>query len=231
VSEKPRLADLLQVGKRRRRRKAVVQREKAKNGGKRNFTAMDSGTIVDRLRAKMFARAYIQLGFDAPGALLATKGASQQFTPAGARNISYRYLQSKTVQEELGKQLRAIDVAAQTDHEYLFRAMRSIVDSSLFDYGLKIQKGKGDFSELSSDNLTPDQKANLREITFHEDGTIKSIKLASRDRALDMLNRAKNLYGERNEGAQVIAERLRERMATAAKRVPALIDGATGETI
>jgi hypothetical protein len=228
MTEKPKLADLMGIGKRRRRRKAVVQREKAKNNGKRNFTSLDSGTVVDRLRAKMFARAYVQLGFNATEAMTTLKG-GQPLSRNQAQNTAYRYLQSKTVQEELYKQLRAIDVAAQTDHEYLFRAMRSIVDSSLFDYGLRISDGRGDFSQLNSEALTPDQKANLREITFHEDGRIKSIKLASRDRALDMLNRAKNLYGERNEGAQVLAERLRERMAAASKRVPALIDGVTGE--
>jgi hypothetical protein len=230
MADKPKLEDLLEVGKRRRRRKDVVQREKAKNGGKRNFTAMDSGTIVDRLRAKMFARAYIATGFDAPAALMATKG-DKQLTEAGARNISYRYLQSKTVQEELGKQLRAIDVAAQTDAEYLFRSMRSIVDANLFDYGLKIVNGRGTWDTLNSEALTPDQKANLREIQFYPRGKIKSIKLASRDRALDMLNRAKNLYGERGTEAGDLATKLRERMLAAAKRVPALIDGNTGEPI
>lgn len=181
-------------------------------------------SMAARLQARMFVKAYIESGFNATEAC--------RIMDPGLRAphaVGHRLVKTPEVRDELYRQLKAIDVAGNTDAEYLFRTMRSMADASLFDYGIQIIDGRGDFTQFKPELLTPDQRANIRKLTFYENGFVRSVELASREVAVNMLNKCKNMYGDRPVTDTVTADALRQRMERAAKRVPALIEGTAEE--
>lgn len=182
------------------------------------------------LRVRMFVQAYIATGFKASDAY---RQVVPEYRGRHVNALAYQLLQEPATQLELHRQLRAIEVVGETTIEYLFRQMRSIADTSLLDI-VPITGGRVDWEKFNPEALTHEQRLNIREMKFDgKTGRITGMKMASRERAIDMMNQAKGLY-EGAAGAQTqvnIAQKLRERMTAAAKRVPAVIDNATGRVI
>lgn len=186
--------------------------------------------MAHALRARRFVQAYIASGFNGTKAYRAIMpGAKGRSAEANA----YRLLQDQRIQEELHRQLRSIEVMAEVDTEYLFRAMQSMEAADIFDYFPQWKNGKPDLKDFDPSKLTLEQRRNVRELRFdRETGKLVSFKLVSREKAIDMLNRAKNIYGDRPDEAGNLADTLRRRMIEAAKRVPHItIDATTGKII
>lgn len=224
---KPSLAELvenLKAGPKAGKRKKKPAKAKRKAVAEPIGDEESARRMAQRLKARIFVKAYIDSGFNATEA-------ARVMDPAGKapHGVGFRLLRTPEVREELHRQLKAIDVAGNTDAEYLFRTMRSIADASLFDYGIEIINGRGDFTNFKPELLTPDQRANIRKLTFWDSGFVRSIELANREAAVNMLNKCKNMYGDRPETNSVTADTLRQRMERAAKRVPALIEGTAEE--
>jgi hypothetical protein len=174
--------------------------------------------LAERLLAVKFAREYIRNGFNGTEAVIATIPGKR--TRAAAGVAAHKLVANPMVQEAMRRELRAIDSLNEVDMEYLIRSFRSIAEASVFDYGIKIVNGRGDFTDFNHELLTLDQKANLREITFHDNGAVKTIRLASRERALDALMDAKVRAEENATGAGM--DTLKARLRAAQARIPLL---------
>lgn len=176
-----------------------------------------AGEVIAQLRLRAFVAELVKNGFKAADAYMSVFACTKKV----AHNRAHDMLRTQKGQEELHRQLRSIAVLDEVTTEYLFRQMRSIAEASLFDY-ISVKDGKLVYNTLNSDTLTAEQRINIREISFDQYGNIRKIKLASRERALDMLNQAKGLYnpeGPQNEAAN-IAQLIRSRMQAAQKRIP-----------
>jgi hypothetical protein len=233
-AEKPKLADLIKAADSRVSPTAGLRPgqpgrpKKPKNGnpvpkprGTMNATQAanpEMRPLAERLLAVKFAREYIRNGFNGTEAVIATIPGKR--TRAAAGVAAHKLVANPMVQEAMRRELRAIDSLNEVDMEYLIRSFRSIAEASVFDYGIKIVNGRGDFTDFNHELLTLDQKANLREITFHDNGAVKTIRLASRERALDALMDAKVRAEENATGAGM--DTLKARLRAAQARIPLL---------
>lgn len=234
MAEKPKLADLIKAADSRVSPAAGLRPgqpgrpKKPRNGnpiakprGTMNATQAENPEmrpLAERLLAVKFAREYIRNGFNGTEAVIATIPGKRSRAAAGV--AAHKLVANPMVQEAMRRELRAIDSLNEVDMEYLIRSFRSIAEASIFDYGITVTDGKGDFSQFDSRLLTLDQKANLREITFHDNGTVKAIRLASRERALDALMEAKVRADENATGAGM--DTLKARLRAAQSRIPLL---------
>lgn len=135
------------------------------------------------------------------------------------------------VKEEVRRQLRAIDKAADLDDQWVYDRWRAIANANVFDYMTVSAEGVAEFTNLDPARLTPEQQMVIEEIRLDaKTGRIVNFKLASKNQAVANVARARQMIdGKRDPGMVDLAARITEKMNKAAARVGRVLDHDSGE--
>jgi hypothetical protein len=194
---------------------------------KREYQRVDAIQQARRLLVRSFVRFFLAQGEDTFMNLSkAYLRVNPNVTPASARNEGWRMSQDADVQEEMRRQLRAIDKAADMDDQWVYDRWRMIANANLFDYCTVYPDGAVLFNKLDPANLTIEQQSVIREIEIDpKTNKVKKIKLANIDQAVANVARARQMIdGKRDLGAVDLAQRITERMNRANKRIGRTLD-------
>lgn len=188
-----------------------------------------------RLEVRTFVRSMLTPGPGFMNARVAYHTVRPEVTEATAKNQGYEWLHSEDVKDEMRRQLRAIDKAADLDDQWVYDRWRAIANANLFDYLHVDATGKVTWM-VDTKDLTPEQQLVIREIEIDpKTNTVRRVKLANIDQAVLNVAKARQMVdGNRDAGAVDLAQRLTDRMERAKKRVPQLgrvFDNETGERI
>lgn len=188
-----------------------------------------------RLRVRTFVRSMLTAGPTFMNARVAYHTIQPDAADSTARNEGYLLLQADDVKDELRRQLRAIDKAADLDDQWVYDRWRAIANGDLFNYLHIDASGKVTW-KIDSNDLSEEQRMVIREIEIDpKTNTVRRVKLANIDQAVLNVAKARQMVdGNRDAGAVDLAQRLTERMERAKKRNPSLarvFDNETGERI
>jgi hypothetical protein len=148
----------------------------------------------------------------------------------------WRMTQEDDVKDEMKRQLRAIDKAADLDDQWVYDRWRAIANANIFDY-IRIGKdGVVEFNDLDPEKMTAEQQLCIQEIQIDvRTGRIKAIKLPDKNVAVAYVARARQMIdGKRDLAAVDLAKTLTERMNRAAARRPDVhrtFDNDTGDQL
>jgi hypothetical protein len=188
-----------------------------------------------RLRVRTFVRSMLTQGPGFMNARVAYHAIQPDVTDGTAKNEGYNLLQAEDVRDEMRRQLRAIDKAADLDDQWVYDRWRAIANGNLCDYMHIDHTGKVTW-KVDSNDLTSEQQMVLREIEIDtKTGLVRRVKLANIDQAVLNVAKARQMVdGNRDAGAVDLAQRLTDRMNRAQKRLPRLarvFDNDTGEQV
>lgn len=153
--------------------------------------------------------------------------------PASAQTMAVRMLSNVEVLDELDRQLKGIDASADLDEAWVYRQWRSIANANMFDV-LDIDKsGKCHGFRMAPEDWSIDQQLAVSQLTFHNDGRLKTIRMVSREKAVDSIAKARKMFIYDESGTKVedMAKLITERMHAAAKRTGRTFDHETGQIV
>lgn len=189
-----------------------------------------------RLAVRTFVRAFLT-----PGDTFNNAGAAYRKIHPDASDTScyqggWRMFEQDDVKEEMQRQLRAIDKAADLDDQWVYDRWRAIANANIFDYIRISADGVVEFIELDPTKLTIEQQLCIQEIQIDvRTGRIKAIKLPDKNQAVANVAKARQMIdGKRDASAVDLAKTITERMNRAALRRPdvhRLFDNDTGEQV
>lgn len=188
-----------------------------------------------RLVVRAFVRAYLAQETDTflNAAASYRKVRPDCPTDEAAHQGGWRMTQDEDVKEEMQRQLRAIDKAADLDDQWVYDRWRAIANANIFDYIRISQDGVVEFIELDPAKLTLEQQLCIQEIQIDvKTGRIKAIKLPDKNQAVANVARARQMIdGKRDASAVDLAKTITERMNKAAARVGRTFENDTGEQV
>jgi hypothetical protein len=179
-----------------------------------------------KLQVREFVRAFLNPG---PG-FMSPANAYRVIRPDVKNHAQegFKYVQEEDVREEMARQLRAIDKAADMDDQWVYDRWRAMANANVFDYGTFDPVTRTFvLDKLDPASLTPEQQMVIREIQVDpKTGVVKKIKLANLESTVANVARARQMIdGKRDTGAVDLAQRITERMNRAAKRLGRTFDG------
>lgn len=84
------------------------------------------------------------------------------------------------------------------------------------------------------DEMTKEQRLMIRGMKFNKDGSIKDVTLCGREKAVELIAKARKMFTPETESGTAItdmAKMLRERLSAAYKRTGRVFDGLSGEQV
>lgn len=186
-----------------------------------------------RLAVRTFVRAFLTPGDSFNNAAAAYRKIHPDATDASSHTGGWRMFDNEDVKEEMQRQLRAIDKAADLDDQWVFERWRAIANANIFDYIRISADGVVEFIELDPSKLTIQQQLCIQEIQIDvRTGRIKAIKLPDKNQAVANVAKARQMIeGKRDASAVDLAQRITERMNKAAARVGRVFDNDTGDQL
>lgn len=186
-----------------------------------------------RLAVRTFVRAMLTPGDTFNNAGASFRAVNPHATKSASRQGGWRMMLEEDVKEEMQRQLRAIDKAADLDDQWVYDRWRAIANANVFDYVSITPDGQVDFKNLDPQHLTPEQQMAIEEIRVDpRTGRITNLKLASKNVAIANVARARQMIdGKRDLGMVDLAARITERMNKAAKRVGRTFDNDSGQQV
>lgn len=150
-----------------------------------------------------------------------------------ARANAVRYLAEEDVLAELDRQLKGIDASADLNEDYVYRHWRAIAQANIFQV-LEINKdGVCTGFKTAPEDWSLEQQLSVTQISFHDNGKLKAIRLVDRQRAIENIAKARKMFVYDDSGTAVadMAKLITERMAAAAKRTGRTFDHETGRVL
>jgi terminase small subunit-like protein len=186
-----------------------------------------------RLMIRAFVKSFLTIGEDTFNNAAASYRACFPNANANTSKVEgWRMMEEPDVKEEMERQLRAIDKAADLDDQWVYDRWRAIANANIFDYMSVTAEGIADFTTLDPTKLTLEQQLCIEEIHLDKSGRITKLKLASKNQAVANVARARQMIdGKRDLGAVDLAQRITERMNRAAARIGRVFDNDTGQQV
>lgn len=217
---------------------AQLPTDKATAGGapirqRRPPTDAEVRAQARRLAVRTFVRAFLTPGDSFNNAGAAYRKIHPEASDSAAWQGGWRMFEHEDVKEEMQRQLRAIDKAADLDDQWVYDRWRAIANANIFDYVRISADGVVEFIELDPAKLTLEQQLCIQEIQIDvRTGRIKAIKLPDKNQAVANVAKARQMIdGKRDLGAVDLAARITERMNKAAARVGRVFDHDSGEQV
>ncbi len=196
-------------------------------------TESETRAQARRLIVRSFVRAFFTPGDTFMSAAASYRVVSPGVTDATARQEGYRMTHDEDVKEEVTRQLRAIDKAADLDDQWVYDRWRAIANANVFDYMSINADGVADFTGLDPLKLTMEQQLVIEEVRVDpKTGRVTNLKLTNKNQAVANVAKARQMIdGKRDLGMVDLAARITERMNKAAKRIGRIIDHDSGEPV
>ncbi len=182
---------------------------------------------------RTFVRAFLTPGDTFNNAGAAYRKIHPDVTDASSHTCGWRMFDQADVKEEMQRQLRAIDKAADLDDQWVYDRWRAIANANIFDYIRISADGVVEFIELDPAKLTLEQQLCIQEIQIDvKTGRIKAIKLPDKNQAVANVAKARQMIdGKRDLAAVDLAKTITERMNRAAARVGRTFENDTGDQV
>jgi hypothetical protein len=182
------------------------------------------------MMVRTFVRAFLAIGTDTfRNAAASYRAVYPNANLNTSRQEGWRLMDDEDTKEEMERQLRAIDKAADLDDQWVYDRWRAIANANIFDYMDIDANGVADFSKLDPRRLTPEQQLCIEEVQLDKQGRVVKFKLASKNQAVANVARARQMIdGKRDLAAVDLAKTITERMNRAAARVGRVFDNDTG---
>lgn len=192
-------------------------------------------TRLQRLKIQRFVTVLLspECNHNATQAYLRTYASADCTVESAAANAS-RLLSNAEVLAEMKRQLTGIEAHADLDEDYVYRHWRAIAESDVFSVFKFDATMRCVGFHVHPDEMTKEQRLAIREITFDRDGRVKGVKLVDREKAVELIAKARKMFTPETESGTAItdmAKMLRERLAAAYKRTGRVFDGLTGEQV
>lgn len=194
--------------------------------------ARTTAAQLEALRIRQFITALLKPE-NKYNAAAAYRSISPNCTPGSARTMAIKMLAREDVLDELDRQLKTITAAADLNEEWVYRQWRAIANADVFDLLNINEEGVCKGFIHHPDDWSKEQRLTVRRITFHPDGRLRELQLVDREKAVELVARARRMfmYDEAGNAITDMANLITQRMQAAAKRTGRTFDAQTGEIL